>query len=125
MKVMNNMVGVIEFLRKNIVISVIIVFFAMFSVAAHADTVDGGYVEKDDVRAVQYEFMLSKGAFSDNGYVDVYLYIPKYLDMQSNEFNMSIYNDEPIISIGNEFVDRVEYFISKDDVDSRGSKISK
>lgn len=122
---MNNMVGVIEFLRKNIVISVIIVFFAMFSVAAHADTVDGGYVEKDDVRAVQYEFMLSKGAFSDNGYVDVYLYIPKYLDMQSNEFNMSIYNDEPIISIGNEFVDRVEYFISKDDVDSRGSKISK
>lgn len=125
MKVMNNMVGVIEFLRKNIVISVIIVFFAMFSVAAHADTVDGGYVEKDDVRAVQYEFMLSKGAFSNNGYVDVYLYIPKYLDMQSNEFNMSIYNDEPIISIGNEFVDRVEYFISKDDVDSRGSKISK
>ncbi len=125
MKVMNNMVGVIEFLRKNIVISVIIVFFAMFSVAAHADTVDGGYVEKDDVRAVQYEFMLSKGAFSNNGYVDVYLYIPKYLDMQSNEFNMSIYNDEAIISIGNEFVDRVEYFISKDDVDSRGSKISK
>lgn len=122
---MNNMVGVIEFLRKNIVISVIIVFFAMFSVAAHADTVDGGYVEKDDVRAVQYEFMLSKGAFSNNGYVDVYLYIPKYLDMQSNEFNMSIYNDEAIISIGNEFVDRVEYFISKDDVDSRGSKISK
>lgn len=98
----------------------------MFSVAAHADTVDGGYVEKDDVRAVQYEFMLSKGGFSDNGYVDVYLYIPKYLDMQSNEFNMSIYNDEPIISIGNEFVDRVEYFISKDDVESfSGSNIEK
>ncbi|MEG0250979.1 MAG: cell wall-binding repeat-containing protein [Peptostreptococcus sp.] len=109
---------VIGFLRKNIIIVMSMIFIGVFSANASAQTISGGSVNKGDIRAPQYTFTVSNGNGLADGYLDLYLYIPKYLDTQSNEFNMSLYNHEPIIDKGEEYIDRIEYSISKNDVET-------
>lgn len=53
-----------------------------------------------------------------DGYFDLYLYIPKYLDLQSNEFNMSSFDSEVRITNGHETLDSIEYFMSKEDINN-------